>query len=256
MYIDPFQSRIDSNELNHYGILGMKWGIRRFQPYPKGYKGDGKYTGKALADRLKSVNDDRMKAYDKNKSIKKFKRKYGDFWQKAEKKYGSYEALTKSRKFKKFEEAQRNRYDAERRINKKYDKKLQKIVEKSTKHIPREQMTRLNDAKKEFTKLWREYGHLDLMRDDNNNRIRLKREDRQTYEKARNELVSAMNDVTKSIVKEYGNVSIGNVRTTSGNEFSYQVAESLRKMDSKKYDTYGMYKSFDWSSLERKVIKL
>lgn len=31
MYIDPIQIRIDSNELNHHGILGMKWGIRRYQ---------------------------------------------------------------------------------------------------------------------------------------------------------------------------------------------------------------------------------
>lgn len=40
--------------LAHHGILGMKWGVRRFQPYPKDYHGDGRFVGKTGKSRAKT----------------------------------------------------------------------------------------------------------------------------------------------------------------------------------------------------------
>lgn len=35
-----------TTELMHYGVMGMHWGVRRYQPYPAAYDGDGKFIGR------------------------------------------------------------------------------------------------------------------------------------------------------------------------------------------------------------------
>lgn len=62
-----YERYLRPDELMHFGVKGMHWGIRRYQPYPEGAKRFGKEIGEAKRAKLNKKQDKKLTRFMKRK---------------------------------------------------------------------------------------------------------------------------------------------------------------------------------------------
>ena len=109
-------------QLYHHGILGMHWGIRRYQPYSQGYQGsDGKYVG----SKNKKYKSTSLSAYIARKKNEKVRKSF-DEWKENDKKRSDAIDVGKRRNEAKLlyesDKSNKENKKAYKEINKEYKK--------------------------------------------------------------------------------------------------------------------------------------
>lgn len=113
-----------SDELKHHGVLGQKWGVRRFQPYPSGYNGAGKFIGEdsegnkitkgQYKKNKKQIKKDIKTARDLSNYIGSTLYRNDKIVEKKYRKANTYDKLEKARKY---EKDVKNRKEIREKVN-------------------------------------------------------------------------------------------------------------------------------------------